>query len=759
MSLPKPQLDDKTFAQLMEDAIKLIPRYAPEWTDFNKHDPGITFLELFAQLTEQQRYYLDRVQDSSLLKFLKLLGFQPKDFRSARVDVSFSFKANSRLDNTILIPSDTPLIFRPDLSEEDIIFETETDLWMTAITLKKVISFSSLGVKDNTGENDDNKGLSFKAFGDRAEKDSRLYLGFSDLDIDLGSDPFPANKPIGITFDLVEDYPVKRGNHGDELLEVTQSRQSTRLKWEYAAIGDRWKELEIIKDKDETFELTQSGRLYFVAPSDMAKQGLIPIVPQDENSALYWIRSIVEKDGYEIPPQVNTIRLNTIAAIQQQTIAKPIVFSSNGQLSQSFSAPYLVLVGETILQVRVGEETWQDCQSSTINVDRSNNLVTLKFSKSERPDRGHHNIRLICYAPSSKQSCQLARSNGLPNQIFQIKFQQKSQLIVTTSFILQVETQANTWQDWQQVQDFDASQPEDRHYILDRQSGLIRGGNGINGYIFPASSRVRIISYYISQAEKGNVRAEVETIRFMESPLVKLASLEIKNSQAASGGAIAESIEQAQLRARKQLRTPFRAVTSADFEYLALATPGLRVARAKAISPLSEDLSQATLVKVVVVPFSPLEPPNPSDEFLKTVKQHLNKHRLITTKVDVISPTYVEISVVATVRSKPGFPEKKTRGSIEEKLDRFLDPLKGGGVSGEGWEFGRTVYQSEIYAVIESVDAVDCVQSVTLKFKGVAVRDNENIRLSSTECLIYTVADKHDITVETRDRLLGGRRI
>jgi hypothetical protein len=438
MSLPKPQLDDKTFAQLMEDAIKLIPRYAPEWTDFNKHDPGITFLELFAQLTEQQRYYLDRVQDSSLLKFLKLLGVQPKDFRSARVDVSFSFKDNSRLDNTILVPSDTPLIFRPDLSEEDIIFETETNLWMTAITLKKVISFSSLGVKDNTGENDDNKGLSFKAFGDRAEKDSRLYLGFSNL----GSDPFPANKPIGITFDLVEDYPVKRGNHGDELIEVTQAMQSMRLKWEYAAIGSRWKELEIVRDEDETFELTQSGRLYFVAPSDMEKQGLIPIVPQ--NNALYWIRAIVEKDGYEIPPEVNSIRLNTIAAIQQKTLVKAVTFSSNGQLSQSFLAPYLALVGETILQIRVGEEIWQDCQISTIDIDRTNYQITFKFFNSERPARGDHNIRLICYAPDYKKPYQLDRSNGLPNQIFQIKFQQKSQLIVTKNFMLQVDQKIDT---------------------------------------------------------------------------------------------------------------------------------------------------------------------------------------------------------------------------------------------------------------------------------------------------------------------------
>jgi hypothetical protein len=48
-------------ADLVQEARALIPRRAPAWTDHNVHDPGITFIELFAWLVEMQLYQLNRV--------------------------------------------------------------------------------------------------------------------------------------------------------------------------------------------------------------------------------------------------------------------------------------------------------------------------------------------------------------------------------------------------------------------------------------------------------------------------------------------------------------------------------------------------------------------------------------------------------------------------------------------------------------------------------------------------------------------------
>ncbi|WP_150275699.1 hypothetical protein [Paenibacillus tepidiphilus] len=79
MALPIPNLDDLDFEQLVADAKSLIPLYAPEWTNYNPSDPGITLVELFAWFSEMVLYRLDQVTDASKQEFLKLLGTALKD--------------------------------------------------------------------------------------------------------------------------------------------------------------------------------------------------------------------------------------------------------------------------------------------------------------------------------------------------------------------------------------------------------------------------------------------------------------------------------------------------------------------------------------------------------------------------------------------------------------------------------------------------------------------------------------------------------
>lgn len=74
MPLTLPQLDDRRYADLVEEARTLIPTYAPEWTNHNESDPGITLVEMFAFLTEMLLYRLNRVTDENLTTFLRLLN-------------------------------------------------------------------------------------------------------------------------------------------------------------------------------------------------------------------------------------------------------------------------------------------------------------------------------------------------------------------------------------------------------------------------------------------------------------------------------------------------------------------------------------------------------------------------------------------------------------------------------------------------------------------------------------------------------------
>ncbi|KCZ70545.1 Baseplate J-like protein [Candidatus Methanoperedens nitroreducens] len=80
MSLPIPNLDDRSFDDLMKDVRSLIPRYDREWTNYNPSDPGITLLELFSWLGEMIIYRINRVPEESYINFLKLIaGVQEKE--------------------------------------------------------------------------------------------------------------------------------------------------------------------------------------------------------------------------------------------------------------------------------------------------------------------------------------------------------------------------------------------------------------------------------------------------------------------------------------------------------------------------------------------------------------------------------------------------------------------------------------------------------------------------------------------------------
>jgi hypothetical protein len=74
LPLPVPNLDDRTWSDLVEEGRAMIPAWAPAWTNHNASEPGITLIELFAYLSEMLLYRLNRVGDANLIEFLKLIN-------------------------------------------------------------------------------------------------------------------------------------------------------------------------------------------------------------------------------------------------------------------------------------------------------------------------------------------------------------------------------------------------------------------------------------------------------------------------------------------------------------------------------------------------------------------------------------------------------------------------------------------------------------------------------------------------------------
>jgi len=68
-----PSIDDRNFDDLVREGLSLLPVYAPEWTDHNPSDPGITLVELLAYFSDILLYRLGRITPAAKLQFLRLL--------------------------------------------------------------------------------------------------------------------------------------------------------------------------------------------------------------------------------------------------------------------------------------------------------------------------------------------------------------------------------------------------------------------------------------------------------------------------------------------------------------------------------------------------------------------------------------------------------------------------------------------------------------------------------------------------------------
>ena len=89
MPLHSPNLDDRTFDQLMEESLQRIRASDVGWTDLTPNDPGIVLLELFSHLTETMLYRLNRLPEKAFIEFLRLIGVTRRPPAAASVTLEF----------------------------------------------------------------------------------------------------------------------------------------------------------------------------------------------------------------------------------------------------------------------------------------------------------------------------------------------------------------------------------------------------------------------------------------------------------------------------------------------------------------------------------------------------------------------------------------------------------------------------------------------------------------------------------------------
>ncbi len=197
----------------------------------------------------------------------------------------------------------------------------------------------------------------------------------------------------------------------------------------------------------------------------------------------------------------------------------------------------------------------------------------------------------------------------------------------------------------------------------------------------------------------------------------------------------AESLDDAFRRVLLAMQTPYRAVTLEDFEAIVKRTPGTAVSRAQAV--VVQDEEQRDIVQVIVLPEYG---PKATDEDKMEICKQLDDARLLTTRISIGDPSFLYVSVHAKIVPKPLVDADVLKERVTVKLQEFFDPRRG--YDGSGWPFGRGVYLSEVYSLLESVEGVDCVQDLLLFGDGVAASGNLSLKKDQV-----TESAKHDIQI------------
>jgi hypothetical protein len=183
------------------------------------------------------------------------------------------------------------------------------------------------------------------------------------------------------------------------------------------------------------------------------------------------------------------------------------------------------------------------------------------------------------------------------------------------------------------------------------------------------------------------------------------------------------------------LRRPDRAVTPADFEFLAKAA-STDVARAACVPRRNLDRSDPHNrnpdadapghVSVVVLPVA-----GASGDPRGDVARYLETRRLLTTRLHVVAPREVAIGVRLTLWLESDALASDVVPRAKAALKTFLHPLTGG-VNGQGWPFGRPVFVSEIYRLLDTLPGVDYVEPSAGKEELIVSDPQRRITAAST---------------------------
>lgn len=685
--LPVPNLDDRTFEQLVREAKDMIPRLAPQWTDVNAHDPGITLLELLAWHLELQQYQLNRLSIEFERKFLKLLGGVPRDRQPAATSVSFSHASEI-----------TYLPFGTELTVGNLHFETVRSVAVVPDTTAMITLQNNDELMTITQDMSSGR-MSIYPFGENGDQHATMTISMVQ--------PLPRGLPLSLWIELDQQSPDIRIPP-----RYKQFVPSAVVEWSYwqQEEGKQGQWLSLNMERDETYSLHQNGPILFQLPQGAGD------VKQ--------IKAELVHGKYDDVPRIKRLMWNEVFASQGRTWCMEQTFSGwseqdvlLGQLEPIHIYMYhaLYLSGHIEVQIRV-QEGWVELPSHLYELKRSESVLEVVVHPSADLAIGDETIRVIAYHPQFIDSQYIASGSGISDQRYPLPLSS----LYESSLKLQVgiyhaKRGEMVWQDWQRVLDFDDSGPLSPHYLI--EDGKLVFSDGIHG-MSPALAHqhnIRVISYRTGEGVGGNVKED--TIRRMA---LWRNDVKLTNLFPAYGGAEAESISEALARTKLEILSPKCGITAADLEQRVREIPGIRVARVKAIAGYHTKLTRYPEeramghVSIVIVPRSRKPFPLPSEGLCRTIANHLEPYRLLTTTLHIIPPEYVRITIRAIIVVDPQYEGQEA--IVVRALNEWLKP--DASQSDVAWDFGKPIYKCDLYDYIHTIAGVQYIQDAWIGAEG-----------------------------------------
>lgn len=325
--LPAPDLDDRTFQDLVDGAKRLVQARCPQWTDHNVSDPGITLIEAYAQMVDQLIYRLNRVPDRHYVKFLELIGVQLRPPSPARGEVTFWLSAPQ--PQTVVVRAGTEVATPRTDVDAPVVFTTAQRLDVLPCSFSCAASMSA--GEQPIERTDALDGPGFDCFDVEPMPGDALLVGLSD--------PVPSCA-VNLRLDC-------------EVAGVGVDPSRAPLVWE-AWTGTGWTSCEI--DRDETGGLNKTGSVVLHVPPGHTASVLA-------RQRAGWLRCrLVERSEdqheYRQSPHINRISAftigGTVRTVHAELVENELLGTSDGSPAQRFLVqrrPVLLADGPPVLEV------------------------------------------------------------------------------------------------------------------------------------------------------------------------------------------------------------------------------------------------------------------------------------------------------------------------------------------------------------------------------------------------------------------------